>query len=87
MELSSPPMWVRRTVLGRRRTRVVGSAGAHRGVLAPYRRRDCTGWGDLDTDVVELTATRRIRLSLPEVIGQRGSLWREEWQGSSMGCR
>ncbi|GGL05076.1 hypothetical protein [Nocardia jinanensis] len=42
--------------------------------------------GDLDADVVELTATRRIRLSLPDVTIHRGSLSREDWQ-SSTNCR
>jgi hypothetical protein len=36
--------------------------------------------GDLDADVVELTATRRIRLSLPAVVVHRGALSREDWQ-------
>ncbi|MCZ4589167.1 type IV toxin-antitoxin system AbiEi family antitoxin domain-containing protein [Rhodococcus opacus] len=36
--------------------------------------------GDLDADVVELTAMRRIRLSLPAVVVHRGVLSREDWQ-------
>ncbi|MGQ4619250.1 type IV toxin-antitoxin system AbiEi family antitoxin domain-containing protein [Nocardia sp. R7R-8] len=36
--------------------------------------------GDLDADVVELTATRRIRLSLPDITVHRGQLTRDDWQ-------
>lgn len=38
------------------------------------------GLGDLDADVTELTAVRRIRLSLPDVEVRRGHLTRQDWQ-------
>ncbi|MDV7089739.1 type IV toxin-antitoxin system AbiEi family antitoxin domain-containing protein [Rhodococcus opacus] len=50
------------------------------GVLSHRTAAGLHGLGDLDADVVELTATRRIRLSLPEVIVHRGVLSREDWQ-------
>ncbi|UGT64633.1 hypothetical protein LTT61_15710 [Nocardia asteroides] len=36
--------------------------------------------GDLEADEVELTTTRRIRLSLPDVVIHRGPLVRDDWQ-------
>ncbi|MFE1409172.1 type IV toxin-antitoxin system AbiEi family antitoxin domain-containing protein, partial [Streptomyces sp. NPDC058770] len=36
--------------------------------------------GDMDADVVELTAVRRIRLSVPDVTIHRGHLARSDWQ-------
>ena len=36
--------------------------------------------GDMDADDVELTATRRIRISIPEVTIHRGRLTRTDWQ-------
>ncbi|MGW4335351.1 type IV toxin-antitoxin system AbiEi family antitoxin domain-containing protein [Rhodococcus koreensis] len=50
------------------------------GVLSHRTAAALLGLGDLDADVVELTATRRIRLSLPGVIVHRGALSREDWQ-------
>ncbi len=50
------------------------------GVLSHRTAAALLGLGDLDADVVELTATRRIRLSLPGVIVHRGVLSREDWQ-------
>lgn len=50
------------------------------GVLSHRTAAGLHGLGDLDADVVELTATRRIRLSLPGVIVYRGALSREDWQ-------
>ena len=50
------------------------------GVLSHRTAAGLHGLGDLDADVVELTATRRIRLSLPGVIVHRGVLSREDWQ-------
>ncbi|AII10435.1 type IV toxin-antitoxin system AbiEi family antitoxin domain-containing protein [Rhodococcus opacus] len=50
------------------------------GVLSHRTAAGLHGLGDLDADVVELTATRRIRLSLPAVVVYRGALSREDWQ-------
>jgi hypothetical protein len=50
------------------------------GVLSHRTAAGLHGLGDLDADVVELTATRRIRLSLPGVVVYRGALSREDWQ-------
>jgi hypothetical protein len=50
------------------------------GVLSHRTAAGLLGLGDLDADVVELTATRRIRLSLPGVVVYRGVLSREDWQ-------
>ncbi|PBC51317.1 type IV toxin-antitoxin system AbiEi family antitoxin domain-containing protein [Rhodococcus sp. ACPA1] len=50
------------------------------GVLSHRTAAGLLGLGDLDADVVELTATRRIRLSLPAVRVHRGVLSREDWQ-------
>ncbi|EID80158.1 hypothetical protein W59_09692 [Rhodococcus opacus RKJ300 = JCM 13270] len=50
------------------------------GVLSHRTAAALHGVGDLDADVVELTATRRIRLALPGVIVHRGALSREDWQ-------
>ena len=50
------------------------------GVLSHRTAAGLHGLGDLDADVVELTATRRIRLSLPAVVVHRGVLSREDWQ-------
>ncbi|WP_320443227.1 type IV toxin-antitoxin system AbiEi family antitoxin domain-containing protein [Rhodococcus opacus] len=50
------------------------------GVLSHRTAAGLHGLGDLDADVVELTAIRRIRLSLPGVIVHRGVLSREDWQ-------
>ncbi|WP_065493830.1 type IV toxin-antitoxin system AbiEi family antitoxin domain-containing protein [Rhodococcus opacus] len=50
------------------------------GVLSHRTAAALHGLGDLDADVVELTAIRRIRLSLPAVIVHRGVLSREDWQ-------
>lgn len=36
--------------------------------------------GDVDADEVELTATRRIRLSIPDLRIHRGTLTRDDWQ-------
>ncbi|MFR9750537.1 type IV toxin-antitoxin system AbiEi family antitoxin domain-containing protein [Nocardia sp. 004] len=38
------------------------------------------GLGDVDADVVELTALRRVRLSMPEVEIHRAHLDRDDWQ-------
>ncbi|MFD7011700.1 type IV toxin-antitoxin system AbiEi family antitoxin domain-containing protein [Rhodococcus jostii] len=50
------------------------------GVLSYRTAAGLHGLGDLDADVVELTAIRRIRLSLPAVVVHRGVLSREDWQ-------
>ncbi|PQP22001.1 type IV toxin-antitoxin system AbiEi family antitoxin domain-containing protein [Rhodococcus opacus] len=50
------------------------------GVLSHRTAAGLLGLGDLDADVVELTAIRRIRLSLPGVVVNRGVLSREDWQ-------
>ena len=50
------------------------------GVLSHRTAAALLGLGDLDADVVELTAIRRIRLSLPGVIVHRGALSWEDWQ-------
>ncbi|KXX58572.1 type IV toxin-antitoxin system AbiEi family antitoxin domain-containing protein [Rhodococcus sp. LB1] len=50
------------------------------GVLSHRTAAGLLGLGDLDADVVELIATRRIRLSLPAVVVHRGVLSREDWQ-------
>ncbi|WP_433527781.1 type IV toxin-antitoxin system AbiEi family antitoxin domain-containing protein (plasmid) [Nocardia pseudovaccinii] len=50
------------------------------GVLSHRSAAEMYRLGDLDADVVELTATRRIRLSLPNVTVHRGHLSRDDWQ-------
>lgn len=50
------------------------------GVLSHRTAAKMHRLGDLDADVVELTATRRIRLSLPDVTVHRGHLSRADWQ-------
>lgn len=50
------------------------------GVLSHRTAAEMHRLGDLDADVVELTATRRIRLSLPSVTIHRGHLSRDDWQ-------
>lgn len=50
------------------------------GVLSHRTAAEVHQLGDLDADVVELTATRRIRLSLPDVIVHRSHLTRDDWQ-------
>lgn len=50
------------------------------GVLSHRTAAELHRLGDPDADVVELTATRRIRLSLPDITVHRGHLTRDDWQ-------
>ncbi|MBF6224735.1 type IV toxin-antitoxin system AbiEi family antitoxin domain-containing protein [Nocardia abscessus] len=50
------------------------------GVLSHRTAAGLHRLGDVEADVVELTATRRIRLSLPDITVHRGHLARDDWQ-------
>ncbi|MEU1984184.1 type IV toxin-antitoxin system AbiEi family antitoxin domain-containing protein [Nocardia sp. NPDC019395] len=50
------------------------------GVVSHRTAAELHQLGDLAADVVELTATRRIRLSLSDVTIHRGPLTRDDWQ-------
>ncbi|MFD4456995.1 type IV toxin-antitoxin system AbiEi family antitoxin domain-containing protein [Nocardia sp. NPDC058480] len=50
------------------------------GVLSHATAARMHDLGDMDADTVELTAPRRIRLSLPDVIVHRGELTRDDWE-------
>ncbi|MFD4462234.1 type IV toxin-antitoxin system AbiEi family antitoxin domain-containing protein [Nocardia sp. NPDC058480] len=50
------------------------------GVLSHRTAAEMHQLGDLDADVVELTAARRIRLALPDIEVHRGELVRDDWQ-------
>ncbi|MQY18205.1 type IV toxin-antitoxin system AbiEi family antitoxin domain-containing protein [Nocardia macrotermitis] len=50
------------------------------GVLSHRTAAEMHHLGDLDADEVELTAPRRIRLTLPDVVVHRGNLSRDDWQ-------
>jgi hypothetical protein len=50
------------------------------GVLSHRTAAELHRLGDLDADVVELTTTRRIRLSLPDIKIHRGRITRDDWQ-------
>ncbi|NNH70034.1 hypothetical protein HLB23_09185 [Nocardia uniformis] len=50
------------------------------GVLSHRTAANVHRVGDMDADVVELTATRRIRISVPDVTIHRGGLTRTDWQ-------